>query len=54
MIAKEYLIEQKNKYQDRQDYFKKLGFDVLASDFHEVIDLIEKMEEFLKTIDENT
>ena len=52
-MTKEYLAEQKTKYQDRQDYFKNLGFDVLASYFQEVIDLIEKMEECLKTLGEN-
>lgn len=40
----EHLTEQKAKYQERRDYFKKLGFDVLASDFQGIVDLIEEME----------
>ena len=53
-MTKEYLTERKTKYQERQDYFKKLGFDILAADFQGVVDLIEKMEEFLKTLGENS
>lgn len=49
-MTKEYLEEQKAKYQERRDYFKKLGFDVLASDFQGVIDLINEME---KRVEEN-
>jgi hypothetical protein len=47
-MTKEYLEEQKAKYQERRDYFKKLGFDVLASDFQGVIDLISEMEKYME------
>lgn len=49
-MTKEYLTEQKTKYQERHDYYKNLGFDVLASDFQGVIDLINEME---KRVEEN-
>lgn len=48
MITLEYLAEQKTKYQDRMNYFKKIGFDNLSSEFQAVIDLIGQMEEYLK------
>jgi hypothetical protein len=48
MMTKEYLEEQKAKYQERLDCFKKLGFDVLASDFQGVIDLISEMEKYME------
>lgn len=51
MITLEYLTEQKLKYQDKADYFKKIGFDNLATDFQGVVDLIGEMEEYIK---ENT
>lgn len=44
----EYLNEQKSKYQQKQEYFNKLGFDILAMDFQGVVDLIEKMEGYIK------
>lgn len=47
-MTKEYLAEQKVKYQERRDYFKKLGFDVLVSDFQGMIDLIEEMEKHME------
>ena len=47
----EYLAEQKVKYQEKADYFKKIGFDNLATDFQGVVDLIGEMEEYMK---ENT
>lgn len=50
-MTKEYLEEQKAKYQERRDYYKKLGFDVLASDFQGVIDLINEME---KRVEDST
>lgn len=50
-MTKEYLAEQKVKYQERRDYYKKLGFDVLASEFQGVVDLIEEMD---KHMEENT
>lgn len=43
----EHLSEQKTKYQERADYFKKLGFDVLTADFQGVVKLIEEMEEYV-------
>ena len=45
-MTKEYLTELKTKYQERHDYYKNLGFDVLASDFQGIVDLIEEMEKF--------
>lgn len=47
-MTKEYLAEQKAKYQERRDYYKNLGFDVLASDFQGMIDLIEAMEKHME------
>ena len=44
----EYLAEQKTKYQDRADYFKSIEFDILATEFQGVVDLIGKMEEHIK------
>lgn len=44
----EYLNEQKTKYQQKQSYFKNIGFDVLAADFQGVVDLINKMENYIK------
>ena len=43
----EYWKEQKEKYQEKVDYFKRLGFDNLAADFQCVVDLIES---FIKEI----
>ncbi len=47
-MTKEYLTEQKTKYQERADYFKQLGFDVLASEFQGVVKFIEEMADYLK------
>ena len=47
MITKEYLAEQKSKYQDRADYYKKLGFDILESEFNGIVQLIEETEDYL-------
>ena len=44
----EYLAEQKSKYQDKTIYFKNMSFDNLATDFQGVVDLIGKMEEYIK------
>ena len=44
----EYLAEQKEKYQNKSDYFKNISFDILATDFQSVVDLIGKMEEYMK------
>ena len=47
----EYLAEQKAKYQEKSDYFKKIEFDGLATEFKGVVDLIGKMEEYIKEKD---
>lgn len=44
----EYLKEQKEKYQQKQSYFKNIGFDTLATDFQCVVDLIVKIENYIK------
>jgi hypothetical protein len=44
----EHLKEQKEKYQQKQIYFKNIGFDVLAADFQGVVDLISEMEDYIK------
>jgi len=44
----EYLNEQKEKYQQKQTYFKNVGFDTLATDFQGVVDLIAKFENHIK------
>ena len=43
----EFLNEQKQKYQQRAEYFKKMEFDILAADFQSVVVLISEMEKFL-------
>ena len=47
----EYLAEQKVKYQDKTKYFKSVGFDNLATEFQGVVDLIGKMEDYIKEKD---
>ena len=44
----EYLAEQKEKYQQKQSYFKNIGFDVLTTDFQGVVDIIVEMENYIK------
>jgi len=44
----EYLNEQKEKYQQKAEYFKKIGFDNLASDFQGIVGLIGEMENYIK------
>lgn len=44
----EYLIEQKEKYQKKAQYFSAISFNNLANDFNGVVDLIDKMEEYIK------
>jgi hypothetical protein len=44
----EYLNEQKLKYQQKSDYFKNIGFDILATDFQGVVDLIAEMENYIR------
>lgn len=45
----EYLMEQKTKYQQKSEYFKKIGFDTLAADFQGVVDLIAEVENYINT-----
>lgn len=51
-MTKKYLTEQKAKYQERRDYYKNLGFDVLASEFQGIVDLIEAIEEMERNLNE--
>ncbi len=44
----EYLKEQKEKYQQKQTYFKNVGFDTLDADFQGVVNLIGEMENYIK------
>lgn len=44
----EYLNEQKIKYQQKDEYFKKIGFEHLAADFQGVVGLIGEMENYIK------
>lgn len=44
----EYLTEQKEKFIQKVDYFKGIGFDVLTADFQCIVDLIRKMEDYIK------
>ena len=47
----EYLNEQKAKYQTRVEYYKNFSFERISSEFQSVVDLIGKMEDYIK---ENT
>ena len=40
----ERILELKLKYQKEVDYFSKLGFDILASKFNEIVILLDEME----------
>ena len=40
----EKILELKLKYQKEVDYFSKLGFDILASKFNEIVILLDEME----------
>ena len=44
----EYLKEQKEKYEMKMKYFSAIDFDNLANDFQGVVELIDKMEEYIK------
>lgn len=44
----EYLKEQKEKYQKKMQYFTAIDFSNLASDFQGVVDLIGRMEDYIK------
>lgn len=48
MLTLEYIAEQKAKYQELVEYYKKLGFNVLEAKFTDVIDLIEDMEKYVE------
>lgn len=50
----EYLTEQKMKYQQKQTYFKNIGFDNLAADFQSIVDLIDEMENYIKEKENET
>lgn len=47
----EYLTEQKEKFLQKVEYFKDIGFDVLTADFQRVVDLISKMENYIKEME---
>lgn len=47
MILQE-LGELKLNYQKKVEYFKNLSFDNLASDFQDVVNLIDKMENYIR------
>ena len=47
----EYLAEKKAQYENKYDYFQKLEFNNLATDFKGVIDLICEMENYIKEKD---
>ena len=48
MITLEYLAEQKAKYQNKVDYFSRMDYEHLTADFKDVVELIAKMEEYVK------
>ena len=48
----EHLAEQKLKYQQKQEYFKNIGFDILADDFKDVVALIEDMVNYINNTSE--
>ena len=50
----EYLEKQKEKYQNKSGYFSAIGFDGLANDFQKMVDLITKMEEYIKGEEEES
>lgn len=43
----EYLQEQKEKYQDKADYFKKIECSMIAANFDEIVKLID---DFIKEL----
>ena len=47
-MTTEYLLEKKVYYENKYHYFKNISFDVLASDFHDMVDLIGEMENYIK------
>ena len=47
-MTTEYLSEKKTYYESKYNYFKNLGFDILAAEFQSVVDLIGDMENYIK------
>ena len=47
---KERLIELKNRFTEKANYFKKISFDVLSNDFSEFVKFLNEIE---KIIEEN-
>ena len=47
----EYLAEQKEKYQEKANYFKNIEFYNLASDFQGMVYMICTMEDYIKAKD---
>ena len=43
-----FLNEQKIKYQKKSEYFQKIEFENLAADFQSMVDLIDKIEDYIK------
>jgi hypothetical protein len=52
-MTTEYLSEKKTYYKGKYNYFKNLGFDVLAADFQSIVDLIGEMENCINTENKN-
>jgi hypothetical protein len=48
IMTLEYLKEQKEKYRQKQEYFKNINFNVLEVDFEGVVHLIGEMENYVK------
>ena len=48
MLTLEYIAEQKTKYQESAEYYQKLGFDRLASDYKNMVVVLNSMEDYLK------
>lgn len=44
----ELLAEKKNYYKERFQHFKSIEFEILAADFRGIVELIDKMEEYIK------
>jgi hypothetical protein len=44
----EYLLERKTQYEEKDNYYRNIGFDTLAADFQGVVDLIGEMENYIK------
>ena len=44
----EYLKAQKEKYQQKQTYFKNIEFYTLAEEYQGIVDLIGEIENYIK------